>query len=257
MSSVMLLKKAFIAEYFLHLVCWCRDILMSENRCSNCAGYGNYNDKYKKLFHSSLFYGFGLSILYSITISIIMDSHIAKENRTLSALAKPIVLVGLMGAGKTTVGRRLASELGVAFIDSDNEIAEAAECSISDIFAIYGEAIFRDLEKRVLIRLLGGGPMVIATGGGAFMNSDIRVAIKAQAISLWLRADIEVLLERVSRRNTRPLLETGDKREILTRLMQERDPVYSQADWIVDNNIGDHDKVVRAIVKLLTEQKLI
>ena len=164
---------------------------------------------------------------------------------------RTIVLVGLMGAGKSTIGRRLAAELGVRFVDSDNEIADAAECSISDIFAIYGETIFRDLEKRVIIRLLGSEPIVLATGGGAFMNPQIREAVKEHGLSIWLRADVEVLLERVSRRNTRPLLESGDKREILLRLKAEREPVYGTADMVVDNDIGDHDKVVMDILELL------
>lgn len=162
-----------------------------------------------------------------------------------------------MGAGKSTIGRRLAAEIGVKFVDSDNEIASAAECSISDIFAVYGEEMFRDLEKRVLLRLLAEEPVVIATGGGAFMNAEIREAIGRQATSVWLRADIDVLLERVSRRNTRPLLATGDKRAILTRLLDERNPVYGSADLVVDNNAGDHEKVVDSIVELLKKNNLV
>ncbi len=169
-------------------------------------------------------------------------------------LQKPVVLVGLMGAGKSTIGRRLASEIGVEFIDSDNEIAEAAECSIADIFEIYGESIFRDLEKRVLLRLLSGEPIVLATGGGAFMNAEIREAISKQAISIWLRADIDVLVERVSRRNTRPLLEQGDKRVILTKLMNDRSPIYNQADLVVDSGMGAHETVVAEIIELLRAQ---
>lgn len=179
------------------------------------------------------------------------DDSIVHENSNLLKLTRPVVLVGLMGAGKSTVGRKLASEIGVAFVDSDNEISEAAECSISDIFEIYGEVLFRDLEKRVILRLLNNEPMVIATGGGAFMNPELRAAINEKAISLWLRADVDVLLERVSRRNNRPLLATGDKREILTRLMQERSPVYETAHEAVDNNLGEHEKVVETIITLL------
>lgn len=179
------------------------------------------------------------------------DNSIIKENRNQLGLTKAIVLVGLMGAGKSTVGRRLAAEIGIRFVDSDNEITEAAECSISDIFETYGEAKFRDLEKRVIIRLLGGEPLVLATGGGAFMNPEVRESVKEHAISIWLRADIEVLLERVSRRNNRPLLENGDKRAILTRLMNERDSVYAEADLIVNNDMGEHDKVVARIVEAL------
>ncbi len=178
-----------------------------------------------------------------------------QENRNPLPLARSLVLVGLMGAGKTTIGRRLASEIGVRFVDSDNEIVEAAACSIPDIFEVYGEAIFRDLEKRVLLRLLGEEPMVIATGGGAFMNADIRAGISGKALSIWLRADIEVLLDRVSRRNNRPLLATGDKRAILERLIQERDPVYALADMVVDNNLGHHEKVVEHIMELLRQRQ--
>lgn len=169
-------------------------------------------------------------------------------------LDKPIVLVGLMGAGKSTVGKRLANALHVDFVDSDNEIAEAAGCSISEIFETYGETMFRDLEKRVLMRLLSSGPAVIATGGGAFMNEEIRAEIKARTLSIWLRADLEVLVERVSRRDTRPLLKSGDKREILQRLMDERYPVYAEADITIDSNSGPHDTVVADILKMLAGQ---
>jgi len=183
-----------------------------------------------------------------------MNHSIVKPERNKQVLKRPIVLVGLMGAGKSTIGRRLASEINAPFIDSDTAISEAAECSISDIFAIYGETMFRDLEKRVMLRLLSEEPMVIATGGGAFMNPDIREAIKEKGISVWLRADIDVLVERVSRRNSRPLLEGGDKRAILTKLMQERGTVYSQADIVVDNNVNEHDKVVMEVVRKLEEK---
>lgn len=169
-------------------------------------------------------------------------------------LTKPIVLVGLMGAGKSTIGRRLSATLGLPFIDSDNEIAEAAGCSISDIFESYGEAIFRDLEQRVMLRLMSSAPCIIATGGGAFINPEIRAAIKDKAVSIWLKADLEVLLERVSRRDTRPLLKTGDKGEILTRLMTERYPIYAEANIVIDSNAGLHEAVVDHIVAALAEQ---
>lgn len=165
---------------------------------------------------------------------------------------KPIVLVGLMGAGKTTIGRRLASSMGLSFVDSDNEIVEAAGCSIADIFEIYGEAIFRDLEQRVLLRLVAGEPCIIATGGGAFINPAIRAAIKEKkAISIWLKADLEILLERVSRRDHRPLLKTGDKGAILGKLMEERYPVYAEADIIIDSNAGVHESVVGNVIAAL------
>lgn len=162
-----------------------------------------------------------------------------------------MVLVGLMGAGKSTVGKRLARDLSMDFVDSDNEIVDAAGCSISDIFEIHGETIFRDLEKRVILRLLDHEPCVIATGGGAFINPEIREELKERAISVWLRADLDVLLERVSRRSNRPLLEQGDKREILERLMQERYPIYEQSDLIVDSGLGSHEMVVQAILRKL------
>lgn len=173
----------------------------------------------------------------------------------LLGLTRPLVLTGLMGAGKSTIGRRLAKALDLPFVDSDVEISEAAGCSISDIFEIYGEEIFRDLEHRVLLRLLGGAPCVLATGGGAFINPAIREAIQEKGISVWLKADLDVLHERVSRRNTRPLLEQGDKREILGRLMEDRYPLYSQASIIVDSDQGAHELVVERIISALREWK--
>jgi shikimate kinase len=170
------------------------------------------------------------------------------------ALARPVVLVGLMGAGKSTIGRRLASSIGLPFIDADQEIVEAAGCNISDIFEIYGEEIFRDLEQRVMLRLVGGEPAVIATGGGAFINPEIRKAVKEKAISVWLKAELDVLLERVSRRDTRPLLKTGDKGEILRRLMDDRYPVYGEADITIDSNAGVHEAVVESIVQALKQK---
>ena len=167
---------------------------------------------------------------------------------------KPIVLVGLMGAGKTTIGRRLANALGLPFIDSDHEIVEAAGCSVSDIFEMYGESIFRDLEQRILLRLINGDPCVLATGGGAFINPDIRDAIRQKAISVWLKADIDVLIERVSRRDTRPLLKTGNRETILQKLIDDRYPVYGEADIIIDSNASTHDTVVDATLTALKEK---
>lgn len=156
-----------------------------------------------------------------------------------------------MGAGKSTVGRRLAAALGVDFIDSDHEIAEAAGCSISEIFESYGEDMFRDLEKRVLLRLMNNAPCVIATGGGAFINEEIRASIKAKTISVWLSAELPVLLERVSRRDTRPLLKSGDKSQVLKRLMDERYPIYAEATLHINSNAGPHDEVVNEILNAL------
>ena len=166
---------------------------------------------------------------------------------------RTVTLVGLMGAGKSTVGRRLAKLLGAPFFDADQEIVEAAGCSVSDIFEIYGETIFRDLEKRVMLRLLDIPGAVIAAGGGAFMNPLIRDKVQSHSVSVWLRADLEVLLERVNLRNTRPLLERGDKRAILQRLIDERYPIYSQADLSIDSNIGPHEAVVDRIIGALEQ----
>lgn len=163
----------------------------------------------------------------------------------------PIVLVGLMGAGKSTVGRRLANTMELPFVDSDNEIVEAAGCSISDIFESYGESIFRDLEQRVILRLITGEPSVIATGGGAFIQPTIREAIAKNAISVWLRAELPVLLERVSRRDNRPLLRTGDKSEILQKLINDRYPIYEKANITVDSGYGSHELVVADIISAL------
>jgi shikimate kinase len=176
-----------------------------------------------------------------------------QQQQSAELINKPIVMVGLMGAGKSTVGRRLAYTLGVPFVDSDQEIVEAAGCSISDIFESYGEEIFRDLEQRVMLRLVANEPCVIATGGGAFIQPSIREAIDEKAISIWLRAELPVLIERVSRRDNRPLLKTGDKGEILGRLMDERYPIYAQANIVVDSNNGSHEAVVEDIISALKE----
>ena len=161
------------------------------------------------------------------------------------------MLVGLMGAGKSTVGRRLAKRIGWEFVDSDEAIEAAAGCSISDIFAMHGEAIFRDLEMRVIQRLLVGPPVILATGGGAWMQEPVRTVIKQHGTSVWLRAEMEVLHDRVCKRGHRPLLEKGDKRAILARLVEERYPVYALADVTVDSGEGSHEKVVDAVLAAL------
>lgn len=162
-----------------------------------------------------------------------------------------IVLVGLMGAGKSCIGRRLASVLGIPFTDADAEIEAAAGCSVADIFEHHGEAAFRDGERRVIARLLRGPPHVLATGGGSFMDPAIRAAIKAAGISIWLRADLDLLVRRTSRRNTRPLLRTGDPRAILESLMAERYPVYAEADIAVDSQDGPPEVTVERVVQAL------
>ena len=164
---------------------------------------------------------------------------------------RPIVLVGLMGVGKSTIGRRLAKKIGWHFVDSDEEIELAAGCSVADIFSMHGEAIFRDLEKRVIARLVSDTPLVLATGGGAWMQEPVRDIIKQKATSVWLRADLDVLMDRVSKRNHRPLLEKGDKRSIMRTLMDERYPVYASADLVVDSNHGPHERVVDMVLQAL------
>lgn len=152
---------------------------------------------------------------------------------------RSIVLVGLMGAGKTTIGRRLATRLGLPFVDADVEIERAAGCSIADVFRLYGEAAFRDGERRVIRRLLEGPPMVLATGGGAFMNASTRALVRARAMSVWLRCPLPVLLRRVQGRTHRPLLNEASPRDVLARLITVRHPIYAEADVIVD--CGDHN----------------
>lgn len=165
-----------------------------------------------------------------------MDGDLAQPAP--SALAhlpqKTIVLIGLMGAGKTAVGRRLAARLGLPFVDADQEIEAAAGCSISDIFAMHGEQAFRDGERRVIARLLEDPPHVLATGGGAWMDPETRARTGERALSVWLRADHDVLVRRTARRNNRPLLRGKDHAEVLRRLQSERYPVYALADVVVD-----------------------
>lgn len=169
-----------------------------------------------------------------------------------SALRRTVVLVGLMGAGKTTVGRRLAEALGAPFRDSDDEIAAAAGMDVPSIFAALGEAAFRDGEQRVIRRLLDDPPHVLATGGGAFMNAATREAVRARAVSVWLRADLATLVERTARKADRPLLRAGDPAEILARLMAQRYPIYAEADIVIDSEPGGmHDAVVERIVAAL------
>lgn len=168
---------------------------------------------------------------------------------------KTIVLVGLMGAGKTSVGRLLAKRLDLEFIDADDEIEQAARCSIEQIFESHGEAEFRDGERRVIARLLTGPTHVLATGGGAFMRKETRDAIRGRGISVWLRADLDLLLRRVSRRKNRPLLRNENPRQTLEKLIKERYPVYAEADIVVDS--GDRppgtivDNVIESIETFL------
>src|SRR6266446_1731987 len=167
---------------------------------------------------------------------------------------RSIVLVGMMGSGKSSIGRRVALRLGIPFVDADAEIEQAAGMSISDIFAVRGEAEFRTGEARVIARLLDGGPQVLATGGGAFINPDTRTAIAAKGISIWLKAEFEVLMKRIRRRQDRPLLRTEDPAATLRKLMEERDPIYASADLTVQSRDVLHDKIVDEIVSGLAGQ---
>jgi shikimate kinase len=165
-------------------------------------------------------------------------------------LTRAVVLVGLMGAGKTSVGKRLANLLQVPFVDSDTEIVEAAGMSIPEIFASLGEPAFRDGERRVIARLLAGPPGVLATGGGAFIEPRTRAEIKARATSVWLRADLALLWDRVRDRPGRPLLQASNPRAVLADLDRRRAPVYAEADVTVDSRRGaSHETMARAIVR--------
>jgi shikimate kinase len=184
-----------------------------------------------------------------------MPSGVAQEvaNRPEAAVVaalgrRSIVLVGMMGAGKSSVGRRVALRLGIPFVDADTEIEKAAGMAITDIFAIRGEAEFRAGEARVILRLLEGGPQVLATGGGAFINPDTRAAIAAKGISVWLKAEPDVLMKRIKRRQDRPLLHTADPAATLRKLLDEREPVYALADLTVQSREVTHDRIVDEIV---------
>jgi shikimate kinase len=161
---------------------------------------------------------------------------------------RSVVLVGMMGAGKSSIGRRLAQHLGIPFVDADLEIEKAAGMSIPDIFADHGEPDFRAGEARVIARLLDGGPQVLATGGGAFMHADTRAAIRANGISVWLKAEFEVLMRRIKRRQDRPLLKTDDPGATLQALITERYPIYELADLTIHSREVPHDKIVEEIV---------
>ena len=168
---------------------------------------------------------------------------------------RSIVLVGLMGSGKSTIGRRLASRLNMRFADADDEIERAAGMTISEIFGRFGEAHFRDGERRVIARLLAGPPLILATGGGAFMNDETRALIQADSVSIWLDADIPILVERVARRNHRPLLKDRDPGQVLRELAAVRNPIYAEAHIRVSSASSPHDHTVRAIMEALSSWK--
>lgn len=180
----------------------------------------------------------------------------AKKDKAREALltllgSRPIVLVGMMGAGKTTVGRRLAAKLGREFIDSDEEVEKAAGMSIEEIFKLHGEADFRSGEERVIARLLKLGNVVLGTGGGAFVNPQTRALIKQEAVSVWIKADFELLFARVSRRSNRPLLKTANPRQTLAELIDKRYPIYENADIAVVSRDVPHDQVADDVIRNL------
>ncbi|MEL6325243.1 MAG: shikimate kinase [Pseudomonadota bacterium] len=179
-------------------------------------------------------------------------TSILKRDRNEAPWAgRTVALVGLMGAGKSTVGRRLADRLGRSFFDSDNEIEKAAGLSVADIFSLHGEEEFRRGEHQVLKRLLDLKPHVLATGGGAYLNEGTRTLMREKAVTIWLNADLETLWKRVSRRNHRPLLRRPDAKEVLSNLFDERRPIYELADLTVHSVDGPHSKTVTAIIEAL------
>ena len=166
---------------------------------------------------------------------------------------RSIVLVGLMGAGKTTIGRRVAERLELPFVDADHEIEEAAGKSIPDIFADHGEAYFREGERRVITRLVESGAKVLATGGGAYMNAATRDAIREKGVAVWLKAELPLLMKRVLKRTTRPLLNTGDPEAVMRQLMADRYPVYAQADITIMSRDAAHAAVVSDVIRSLAQ----
>lgn len=166
--------------------------------------------------------------------------------------SRSVVLIGLMGAGKTAVGKRLAQRLELAFTDADSEIEQAAGKTISEIFAEHGEGYFREGERRVIARLLQAGPQVLSTGGGAYMNATTRTSIKQRGISVWLKAELPVLLSRVKKRGNRPLLANGDPEQVMRALMTERYPIYAEADLTIRSRDVPHEVIVAEVVEALS-----
>ena len=179
-------------------------------------------------------------------------ASLSNDAEIASALGKRcIVLIGMMGAGKSTIGRRMAARLRLPFVDADTEIETAAGMSIPDIFETHGEPHFRDGEARVIARLLDGGPAVVATGGGAFMREETRARIRDKAVSIWLKADAEIIMKRVRRRSDRPLLQNADPEGTVSRLLGEREPVYGTADLIILSRDVPHDRIVDECIEAL------
>ena len=180
------------------------------------------------------------------------NASATQEAEITAALGRrSVVLVGMMGAGKSTIGRRLSSRLGMPFLDADAEIEAAAGMSIPDIFESRGELDFRDGEARVIARLLDSGPAVLATGGGAFMRKETRDRIRDKAVSIWLKVDADIIMRRVKRRSDRPLLQTADPEATVGRLISEREPVYRQADLTIASRDVPHEKIVEECIEAL------
>lgn len=171
------------------------------------------------------------------------------------AAIRPIVLVGLMGVGKSTIGRRLATRLGLPFVDADAEIETASGLTVAEIFERFGEAHFRDGERRVIARLIEGAPKVVATGGGAFIQDDTRALILARATAVWLDADLPTLIDRVARRSHRPLLKDRDAGQVLAELAAVRNPIYAQAPIHISSKPSPHEVTVEAIVAALAAHR--
>jgi shikimate kinase len=185
------------------------------------------------------------------------DPFVSKKNDIAlikKKLSKTVTLVGLMGAGKSSIGRGLATRLDLPFVDADSAIEEAAGATIPEIFAQHGEAFFRDGERRVIQRLLDERPVVLATGGGAFVDDETREAIKKNSISIWIKADLDLLVKRTSKRNTRPLLNKGNPREILADLIAKRYPFYEEAAIAVESVDGPHERTLTVILKQLAQE---
>lgn len=177
----------------------------------------------------------------------------ARPGESLPVIDRPIVLVGMMGSGKSSVGRRLAARLHLPFYDADDEIESAAGLNISEIFQRYGEPYFRDGERRVIQRLMDAGPCVLATGGGAFAQDDTRQRILDKGVAIWLDVPIAILIDRTARRTHRPLLNQGDPKEVMARLLAQREPAYAQAPLRVKTDSTPHSRAVEAIVALLKD----
>ncbi|MCZ2157845.1 shikimate kinase [Bartonella sp. 220] len=186
-----------------------------------------------------------------------MNSHRSKpipiaqiKKQLLSVLDKrALVLVGLMGAGKSVIGHRIATMLHLPFYDSDQEIEKAAQMAITELFQIYGEAEFRALEQRVILNIMKKSPLVLATGGGAYMNENIRKAIHQNGISIWLKVDLDILMKRVLRRPTRPLLQTANPKETMQKLMEQRNPIYAKANLTINSHKESRHTVAQNVIR--------